>query len=135
MQSQWDSARFGALIGRLLRETGRSQRALAALGPVDPSLLSRWLSGSTRPSFENLQTFITGLRREYPRLDDLVPELIDAAGYGSLGVLPQDDRPGVVRDHWDDAEVRALWALKTIPGAAKAALIERLLVQRAENVG
>lgn len=134
MQSQWDGAGFGKLLSRILDEKQLSQRALAALGPIDPSLLSRWLSGATQPSFANLQTFIAGLRQQYPEMGEMVPDLISAAGYGSLAD-GADERPAIVRDNWSNQAVRDLWALKNIPPASRAGLVRTYLAQRAEGVG
>jgi hypothetical protein len=39
---------------------------------------------------------------------------------------PEDDRPAVVRDHWDDTNVQALWLLAITP-AQKLSLIETYL--------
>lgn len=127
MQSHWDSARFSEALARVRSKTGLSQKALADLGHVNPSLLSRWLSGASRPSFGNLETFIGSLRRERPDLDDLMPELIAAAGYGSLGEVPPDERPELVRAHWSDAAVREIWGLQKTPRDVKLGAIADLV--------
>ena len=45
---------------------------------------------------------------------------------------PLDDRPAIVREHWDDDDVRKIWELRAIPADAKAGLVGIYLTHRAE---
>lgn len=82
-------------------ETGRKVNA-NTLGAIETTLL--WRPGSARAV----------LRGGDP---DLVP--------GSPGAdkAAVDQRPGIVRDNWDDPQVRQLWELQHIPEAAKLTLV------------
>jgi transcriptional regulator with XRE-family HTH domain len=77
----WPVARFRATLDRILDETDLNQSSLAALVPMDPSQLSRWKSGSSRPKFESLKALGEALRRKYPSLAIGPTELLESAGY------------------------------------------------------
>ena len=77
----WPVARFRATLDRILSETDLNQTSLAALVPMDPSQLSRWKSGSSRPKFESLAALGEALRSKYPTLAIGPNELLESAGY------------------------------------------------------
>ena len=109
-------------VGTILRDIrnhpGLDQQGLARLGPVHPSLISRWTSGKTRPDYERLKQIADGIRRAYPDLADLADELFAAAGYGG-----QPEPPAIVRDNLGDAAVREIWRNWRIPPDQRTALI------------
>lgn len=77
----WPADRFRVALDRILDETGLNQTEIAALVPMDPSQLSRWRSGSTRPKFDSLVALGDALRSRYPRLNIGPNQLLEAAGY------------------------------------------------------
>lgn len=79
----WPANRFKALIDRILDETGLNKAQLAALVGINPSQVSRWYGGSTRPRFETLTGLGAALRSHYPRLGIGPSELTIAAGYST----------------------------------------------------
>lgn len=77
----WPVEAFRALIERILDETDLPQAGLAALVPMDPSQLSRWKSGSSRPKFESLVALGETLKAKYPHVGVGPNELLESAGY------------------------------------------------------
>ena len=82
--------------------------------------------------------------QKHPPLPGTVNAVADALGIPReealrlAGILTDtaasDDRPPIVREHWDDEGVRKIWELRTIPPDAKAGLIGSYLTRRAEAV-
>lgn len=79
----WPADRFKALIDRTLDETGLNKAQLAALLGINPSQVSRWTNGSTRPRFDNLVALGTALNARFPALDVSVTDVLAAAGYST----------------------------------------------------
>jgi len=44
-----------------------------------------------------------------------------------------DDRPEIVRRHWDDPGVREIWLIQSMPPATKEGLVHALLEQREQG--
>lgn len=80
---QWPGPRFKALIDRILDETGLNKAQFAALVGINPSQVSRWTNGSTRPKFDTLLALGAAIRQQYPHLDIGPSELTAAAGYSA----------------------------------------------------
>jgi transcriptional regulator with XRE-family HTH domain len=129
MHSPWDAVRLRDLIGSIMRKTGLSQRGLARLGGFSESQIGRWLKGETQPQYDTIRRLAEGIIREYPALGDMVPDLFSAAGYNSASV-GGDPRPEVVREHWDDKNVRTLWGL-SVSVDQRLALIEAFIASKA----
>lgn len=87
----WPADRFKALIDRVLDETGLNKAQLAALLGINPSQVSRWTSGSTRPRFDNLVALGTALNARFPALDVSVLDVLAAAGYSTGGPTTEGD--------------------------------------------
>lgn len=79
----WPADRFKALIDRTLDETGLNKAQLAALLGINPSQVSRWTNGSTRPRFDNLVALGNALNARFPALDVSVTDVLAAAGYST----------------------------------------------------
>lgn len=79
----WPADRFKALIDRILDETGLNKAQLAALVGINPSQVSRWYNGSTRPRFDTLTGLGAALRDRHPHLRLGPRELTAAAGYST----------------------------------------------------
>lgn len=119
----WDAPRLREILDAILAATGMNGRALARLGGFGESQVGRWRDGKTRPSWDVISKLGASLVHEYPDLAALAQDLIRAAGYpGAV----EDPRPGIVRGHWDDENVRAMWRLKVTPDQ-KLTLIEAYL--------
>ena len=104
--------------------TGLNQNALAALAGLSPSILGRAVKGQTRPSAETLTALSLAISRRHPELTGLAAEVAAA-----------DDRPAIVRDNWDDPNIRRFWDL-TVTIAQRLAYVERYLAdQDAEGHG
>lgn len=84
----WPADRFKALLDRILDETGLNKAQLAALVGINPSQVSRWYNGSTRPRFDTLTGLGAALRERHPQLHIGPAELTVAAGYSTDDASP-----------------------------------------------
>ncbi len=116
----------GTILNEIRTRTGLDKQGLARLGPVHPSLISRWTAGKTRPDYERLRLVADGVRRQHPDLADLADELFTAAGYSN-----QPEPPDLVRENWSDAAVREIWRNRRIPAAERESLIVEYLAAAA----
>ncbi|MGW4406583.1 helix-turn-helix domain-containing protein [Nonomuraea sp. NPDC004702] len=91
----WPADRFKALIDRILDETGLNKAQLAALVGINPSQVSRWYSGATRPRFETLTGLGAALRDRHPQLRLGPADLTAAAGYSTEDAIPFPAPPQV----------------------------------------
>ncbi|MEO3869428.1 helix-turn-helix transcriptional regulator [Nonomuraea sp. B12E4] len=76
----WPADRLKALIDRILDSTGLNQAKLAGLVGINPSQVSRWINGSSRPKFETLAGLGIALQARYPSLG-IGPEELTASVY------------------------------------------------------
>lgn len=110
------------ILAEVYAATGLNQNALAKLAGLSPSILSRAVSGQNRPSGETLAALSLAITRRNPELAQLAREVAES-----------DDRPAVVRENWDDVNVRRFWEL-TVSVAQRLAYIEGYLAdQQAEG--
>ncbi len=77
----WPVDQFAALIDRILGATGLNKAQLASIAGMNPSQLSRWIGGSTRPRFESLVTLGEALKARHPQAGVGPQDLVRAAGY------------------------------------------------------
>ncbi|MFI7628457.1 helix-turn-helix domain-containing protein [Microbispora rosea] len=77
----WPVDQFAALIDRILDVTGLNKAQLASLAGMNPSQLSRWMSGASRPRFESVAALGEALQSRHPEAGVGPRELIEAAGY------------------------------------------------------
>lgn len=91
---QWPVDHFRALIDQILRETGLTQGALAALVPMNQSQLSRWKEGLAKPKHESLVALGAALQERYPDLN-IGPEELVASVYPTTlpPPLAEPERP------------------------------------------
>jgi transcriptional regulator with XRE-family HTH domain len=106
------------VLAEVYATTGLNQNALAALAGLSPSILSRAVNGQSRPSAETLTALSLAITRKYPALTDLAAE-----------VSAVDDRPAIVRDNWDDPNIRRFWDL-TVSVAQRLGYVERYLANQ-----
>lgn len=77
------SPSLGDLIGHVLDELQITKAKLAGLVGMNPSQLSRWTTGHTKPSYESVLRLGEALAEHYPHLGIGPAELLAAAGYSS----------------------------------------------------
>jgi transcriptional regulator with XRE-family HTH domain len=82
-EPNWPVDRFGDLLSRIFRETGLNRAKLAGLVGMNPSQVSRWLTGANKPNAESLVAIGEVLRKRYPDLD-VGPDELLASVYGPL---------------------------------------------------
>jgi transcriptional regulator with XRE-family HTH domain len=109
----WPVDLLRELLDRVISETGANQAALAALVSMDPSQISRWKSGKSRPSFDSLERLADAALAAYPQLTVTKRELLSGGGYQEvLADASSSDRQPV-------RELRALgpddWWVTTPP--------------------
>jgi transcriptional regulator with XRE-family HTH domain len=126
MPERWDAAGFTDLIGKIRESAGLKDSHLAKLAGVDPSTISRWRRGQTRPDADAVRKLMDGLARRHPETAQLTAGLYDAAGYGVVNLEPL---PDLVADNWDDETVRVIWAAD-VPQDARIGMIVTLLDAR-----
>lgn len=106
----WPVERFTALLERVLREAGLTQRDLAALIPIDSSQITRWKRGDARPGFDALRTLGEAIRADYPDLDVGPGDFLAAAGYDAPAVrvygAAASTEPVTNAEHVDDELAR-----------------------------
>lgn len=95
----WPADRFKAFIDRILDETGLNKAQLAALVGINPSQISRWTNGSTRPRFDTLAALGQALQERFPRLDAGPLAILAAAGYSTDPQELQESEPTPLADH------------------------------------
>lgn len=123
----WPSDRFKALIDRILDETGLNKAQLAALLGINPSQVSRWTNGSTRPKFDNLVGLGESLKRRFPAINVGAAELLAAAGYSAVRDSEESStaKPDLTALPPDLADI-------TDPTPAEAAMLAILAATRRE---
>ncbi|WP_433520058.1 helix-turn-helix domain-containing protein (plasmid) [Nonomuraea sp. CA-143628] len=129
----WPADRFKALIDRTLDETGLNKAQLAALLGINPSQVSRWINGSTRPRFDNLVALGNALNARFPNLDVTVADVLAAAGY-SIGGPATESAPAVAHE-FPKPDFSALppnLADIQDPSPAEAAMIAAIAAMRQE---
>jgi hypothetical protein len=97
---------------------------MARRADVDATRITRWKTGENRPAYDNVVQLVNGVTRDHPEIADLGPELFRAAGYAPE--LPTDDRPQIVKDNWDNDNVRTLWGLG-VPEPQRLSMIKSIL--------
>jgi Helix-turn-helix. len=107
---------LGDLIGHILAELDITKAKLAGLVGMNPSQLSRWTSGATKPSFESLVKLGEALVERYPHLGIGPAELLAAGGYSDAAA------------HGPPPSARAVRATAQIP-EPQATLIADTLTQ------
>jgi transcriptional regulator with XRE-family HTH domain len=127
MHGSWDKEQFRDLLDKILDRTGLTHQAIAALGGFSPSRISRWRSGENRPDYDTIRALVAGLLADYPEAASIAPALFEAAGYAAPVI--RDPRPEVVRDNWEDENVRSLWRLNVVEDQ-KVSLVEEYLKGR-----
>lgn len=75
--------RFAALLRDIQACAGLSQESIGRLAGANRSTVNRWMRGKQQPQYLHVSRLAARLRREHPELDDLVGELLTAAGYGT----------------------------------------------------
>lgn len=125
----WDPQRVSDLIAEFMAETGLKQRAIGRLGKFSESQTGRWLRKEARPDHDTIQRLAAAISDQYPEHADLAARLISAAGYAGTVT---DMRPAVVRQHWDDPDIRKLWGL-SVTQDQRVVLIEALLRLRGDD--
>lgn len=77
----WPADRLKALIDRIQDETGLNKAQLAGMAGINPSQLSRWTSGATRPQHKSMVDLGEALKARFPGLGVDGRALAAAAGY------------------------------------------------------
>ena len=150
MQRPWDKARFLELLTQIMERTSSSWEDLARLSGINSATFSRWRSSKSQPNFDTLRELALWIRRDHPELENLAPELIRAAGFGSVkldDVAPADPGqvPALIRQLWPDqaerlwsySHVRTIWQTPRLPEDAKVALTHSFAatLENSENNG
>jgi transcriptional regulator with XRE-family HTH domain len=129
VQRRWDPGEFGRLLAAAIRQAGVTPQRFAQASGLSQSLISRWLNGKTRPSYDNLARLGAALAQRDPALAGAVPGLFAAAGYGSPPPAPPP-LPDTVRENWDDPVVREIWDARAISEGARLGLVAHYLGER-----
>jgi transcriptional regulator with XRE-family HTH domain len=120
------------VLAAVMDKTGLSQRGVARLGDFSEAQVGRWLKGQTQPDYKTIYKLATGIAREYPDHIDLIPALFTAAGYGVPEI--RDERPPLVREHWNDPDVQRMWGLG-VSEAQRLSFIEEMLRAKHRDIG
>ena len=89
----WPVELLRGVLDRVIAETGESQAALAALIQMDPSQISRWRSGKSRPSFDSLERFADAVKAAHPYLTVTKRELLSGGGYSETLADTSEHQP------------------------------------------
>lgn len=132
-----------AVLIRLVRQaSGKSAGETAAAGGLSKSRLSQVEAGHQgRASGYRATVLADGPLARIAAYLNITPEELDEAGRrGAADVLrmiarrparaEQDDRPQLVRDAWDDPQVRTLWGFKHTRDEVKLGMIADYLAAR-----
>lgn len=89
----WPADRLKALIDRIQDETGLNKAQLAGMAGINPSQLSRWTSGATRPQHKSMVDLGEALKARFPGLGVDGRALAAAAGYDFESPAAPPDMP------------------------------------------
>jgi transcriptional regulator with XRE-family HTH domain len=82
----WDRDRFGAVLEEIRTQAGLNLAQLGELAGRSKSQVSRWTRAENQPTFAAIQELSTAIAARYPQVADLARDLMDAAGYGGVGL-------------------------------------------------